>query len=223
MPTQVEWIPQGIRNHPVMSWIVSSVLLVTASAGMTWTVLNATTMGEMDGRNKGLTSEIAYLREEKKTAQERYDAAQASREQAIDKRVDERSTEYQDRIKNLEARNENLIQENANLKSTLSALNSVEHQQAAKRKDSRLSKLNADLEQNNRLIAEVQQLLYKTSASAGYDRASCEKERTNFYSNVCEQASKEESQVRALQEKSSLLERKGEILSGQILDLEGKE
>lgn len=79
------------------------------------------------------------------------------------------------------------------------------------------------MDKNNRQIAEVQHLFYQTSASAGYDRAACGKERENVYSNICEQASKQESQVRALQEKISLLERQGKNLSDQMMALEGKE
>lgn len=223
MSGQVEWIPKKIRNHPVISWLIGSVILVTASVSMTWTVLNATTLGEIKERNEGLTSEIAYLREENRTAQARYDTAQASREDNISKRADELSVGYREHIKSLEAQYEKLLLENAELKSTLSALSSGERRQATERKEGRLSKLSAAMDLNNRQIAEVQQLLYKTSATAGYDRAACGKERINVYSNICEQASKEESQVRTLQEKISLLERQGKNLSDQMMALEGKD
>lgn len=217
------WIPLTIRNHPVITWIVWSAALATVSTIITSEVLNNTTLAEMKVRNEGLTSDIAYLREEIRTAHSRYDAAQASREETISKRVAELSAGYRENVKSLEERNEKLLLENADLKSTLSALRSVERRQSSDRKETRLSKLSAALELNIRQIAEAQQLLYRTSASAGYDRASCGKKSANVYSNICEQASKQESQVRALQEKISLLERQGKNLSDQIIALEEKE
>lgn len=217
------WIPLTIRNHPVITWIVWSAALATVSTIITSEVLNNTTLAEMKVRNEGLTSDIAYLREENRTALGRYDAAQASREETISKRVAELSAGYRENVKSLEELNEKLVLENADLKSTLSALSSGERRQAMERKEARLSKLSAALELNNRQIAEVQKLLYDTSASAGYDRAACGKESTNVYSNICEQASMQESQVRALQEKLSLLERQGKNLSDQMTALEGKE
>ena len=216
-------IPQAIRNHPVIAWIIWSVALAAVAAFTTSKVLNNTTMGEMKGRNDGLTSEIAHLREENRTAQERLDAAQVSREETISKRAGELSAGYREHIKSLEGKNEKLLLENANLKSTLSALSNEERLQTAERKEVRLSKLSAAQDLNNRQIAEVQQLLYQISASAGYDRAECGKERANFYSNICEQASKQESQVRALQEKISLLVRQGKNLSDQMMALVGIE
>lgn len=218
-----EWIPEKVRNHPVVSWIISSTILVTASAGMTWTVLNTTTMSVIKVQNEGLTSEIVHLREENRTAQGRLDAAQASREETISKRAGELSAGYREYIESLEKKNEKLQLENENLKSTLSALSSGERRQAMERKEARLSKLSAALELNNRQIAEVQKLLYETSASAAYDRAECEKERKEYYSNICEQASRQEAQVRALQEKTGLLERQGKNLSDQMLALEKEE
>lgn len=217
------WIPLTIRNHPVITWIVWSAALATVSTIITSEVLNNTTLAEMKVRNEGLTSDIAYLREEIRTAHSRYDAAQASREETISKRVAELSAGYRENVKSLEERNEKLLLENADLKSTLSALRSVERRQSSDRKETRLSKLSAALELNIRQIAEAQQLLYRTSASAGYDRAACGKKSANVYSNICEQASKQESQVRALQEKISLLERQGKNLSDQIIALEEKE
>lgn len=217
------WIPLTIRNHPVITWIVWSAALATVSIIITSEVLNNTTLAEMKVRNEGLTSDIAYLREENRTAQSRYDAAQASREETISKRVAELSAGYRENVKSLEERNEKLVLENADLKSTLSALSSGERRQAMERKEARLSKLSAALELNNRQIAEVQKLLYETSASAAYDRAECEKERKDYYSNICEQASRQEAQVRALQEKISLLERQGKNLSDQMMELEKKE
>lgn len=194
-------------------------MLVAASVSMTWTVLIATTLGEIKEQNEELTSEIAHLREENRTAQGRYDAVQTSREETISKRADELSAGYREQIKSLEARYEQLL---LDLKSTLSALSSGERLQATEYKKARLSKLRAAADLSNRQISEVQQLLYKTSATASYGRAACGKERTNVYSNICEQASKEESQVRALQEKISLLERQGKNLSDQMMALEGK-
>jgi len=219
----VRFIPQVIRNHPVIAWISWSVALAIVVAMGTSKVLNNTTLAQMKGRNEGLTADIAYLREENRTAQSRYDTAQASREETISKRVAELSVGYREQIKSLEEQNEKLLLENASLKSTLNELSSRERQQATERKETRITKLSATLDENNRQIAEVQQLIYQTSASAGYDRAECGKERTNFYSNICEQASKQESQVRALQEKISLLEKQGKSLSDQIIALEGKE
>lgn len=195
-------IPQVIRNHPVIAWIIWSVALATVATITTSEVLNNTTMKEIKGRNDGLTSDIAHLRKENRTAQERLDAAQTSREETISKRAGELSAGYREYIKSLEEKNEKLLLENANLKSTLSALSNEERRQNVERKEARLSKLSAAQDLNNKQIAQVQQLLYQTSASAGYDRAACEKERTNFYSNICEQASKQESQVRSLQEKN---------------------
>jgi len=217
------WIPLTIRNHPVITWIVWSTALATVSTIITSEVLNNTTLAEMKVRNEGLTSDIAYLREENRTAQSRYDAAQASREETISKRVAELSAGYRENVKSLEERNEKLVLENADLKSTLSALSSGERRQAMERKEARLSKLSAALDENNRQIAEVQRLLYQTSASAAYDRAECEKERKDYYSNICEQASRQEAQVRALQEKTSLFERQGKNLSDQMLALEKEE
>lgn len=217
------WIPLTIRNHPVITWIIWSAALATVSAIITSEMLNNTTLAEMKVRNEGLTSDIAYLREEIRTAHSRYDAAQASREETISKRVAELSAGYRENVKSLEERNEKLVLENADLESTLSALRSVERRQSTERKETRLSKLSAALELNNRQIAEAQQLLYRTSASAGYDRAACGKKSETVYSNICEQASKQESQVRALQEKISLLERQGKNLSDQIIALEEKE
>jgi|GEM_PF-2966093 len=217
------WIPLTIRNHPVITWIVWSAALATVSAIITSEMLNNTTLAEMKVRNEGLTSDIAYLREEVRTAHSRYDAAQASREETISKRVAELSAGYRENVKSLEERNEKLVLENADLKSMLSALRGVERRQTTERKEARLSKLSAALELNTRQIAEAQQLLYRTSASAGYDRAACGKKSANVYSNICEQASKQESQVRALQEKISLLERQGKNLSDQIIALEEKE
>ena len=219
----VRFIPQVIRNHPVIAWISWSVALAIVVAMGTSKVLNNTTLAQMKGRNEGLTADIANLREENRTAQSRYDTAQASREETISKRVAELSVGYREQIKSLEEQNEKLLLENASLKSTLNELSSRERQQATERKETRITKLSATLDENNRQIAEVQQLIYQTSASAGYDRAECGKERTNFYSNICEQASKQESQVRALQEKISLLEKQGKSLSDQIIALEGKE
>lgn len=217
------WIPLKIRNHPVIIWIVWSAALATVSTIITSEVLNNTTLAEMKVRNEGLTSDIAYLREEIRTVHSRYDGALASREETISKRVAELSTGYRENVKSLEERNEKLVLENADLKSTLSALRSVERRQSSDRKETRLSKLSAALELNIRQIAEAQQLLYRTSASAGYDRAACGKKSANVYSNICEQASKQESQVRALQEKISLLERQSKNLSDQIIALEEKE
>lgn len=219
----VRLIPRVIRNHPVISWIIWSVALAIVVAIGTSRVLNNTTLAQMKGRNEGLTADIVYLREENRTAQSRYDMAQASREETISKRVAELSAGYREHIKSIEERNEKLQLENAELKSTLSTLSSVERQQAVERKSAMLSKLSAAQDLNNRQIAEVQQLIYQTSASAGYDRAECGKERTHVYSNICEQASKQESQVRALQDKISQLERQGKNLSDQMMALEGKE
>ena len=217
-----EWIPEKIRNHPVMSWFISSAVLVILSVGMTSTVLNATSLGEMKVRIEGLSSENTLLHEELRTAQGRYDVAQASREDTISKRAGELSAAYRESMKSLEVRYEQLLKENEHLKSTISTLSSAERRQAAERNEARLKELSAALDLNNRQIAESQHLFYKTNASAGYDRASCNREKNNFYSNVCEQASKAESQARALQEQISLLERKGESLRNQMMALEGK-
>ena len=220
MLSQPEWIPAVIRTHPVMRWFISSAILVIASVSLTWYALNATTLGEKEGRIAGLTLQNSLLHEELRAVQNRYDAAQASREDTISKRSGELSAAYRESMKSLGERYDQLLQENADLKSTLSALNSGERRQAAERKAARLSELSAERDLINRKMTEAQQLLYKTSASAGYDRASCTKEKQNFYSNVCEHAAKEEAQVRALQEKVSLLERQGEVLSNQMTALE---
>lgn len=219
----VRFIPRLIRNHPIIAWISWSVALANAVAMGTSEVLNNTTLAQMKVRNEGLTSDIAYLREENLTAQSRYNAAQASREETISKRVAELSAGYRENVRSLEERNEKLVLENVDLKSTLSALSSGERRQEMERKEARLSALSAALELNNRQIAEVQKMIYETSASAGYDRAACGKESTNVYSNICEQASKQEAQVRALQEKISQLERQGKSLNDQMMALEGKE
>lgn len=223
MSSYPEWIPAKIRNHPVMSGFISITMLVMLTVAMTWTVLNATSMGQMKVRIEGLSSENALLHEELRTAQGRYDAAQVSREETISKRAGELSAGYRESMKGLEVRYEQILHENAELKSTLITLTSGERRQAAERKESRLSELNVTLDLNTKQIAEAQQLLYQTSASAGYDRASCNREKENFYSNVCEHASKAESQVQVLQEKINLLERQGKNLSDQIVALEGKE
>lgn len=218
MFSYLEWIPEKIRNHPV----ISGAILVMVSVGITWKVLDATSMGSMKVRTEALSAENAVLHEELRIAQGRYDAAQASREETISKRAGELSAAYRESMNSLEARYEHVLQENAELKDTLSTLYSGERRQAAERKEARLKELSAALDQNSRQIAETQQLLYQTSATAGYDRASCEREKQNFYSNICEHASKEESQVKALQEKIGLLERQGRNLSDQIVALEGK-
>jgi|EndMetStandDraft_3_1072993.scaffolds.fasta_scaffold01767_2 hypothetical protein len=218
MFSYLEWIPEKIRNHP----FISGAILVMVSVGITWKVLDATSMGSMKVRTEALSAENAVLHEELRIAHGRYDAAQASREDTISKRAGELSAAYRKSMNSLEARYEHILQENAELKDTLSTLYSGERRQAAERKEARLNELSAALDQNSRQIAEAQQLLYQTSATAGYDRASCDREKQNFYSNVCEHASKEESQVKALQEKIGMLERQGRNLSDQIVALEGK-
>ncbi|MCZ4061116.1 hypothetical protein O3W44_21490 [Pantoea sp. LMR881] len=206
------------------AWFISSCTLIFLSVGTTWAVLNATTLGEMKGRIEGLTWQNQRLTEDLRIAQSRYDTAQATRDDAISKKAIELSAGYKESMNALSARYENVLQENADLKNTLNALSSGERQQAAERKESRLKELSDAMALNSKQIEQEYRLLHETSASAGYERTSCEKEKEdkNVFSNVCEQASKHESEARSLREKISSLEKHGEILSGQMMALESQ-
>ncbi len=223
MPSHPGWIPEKITNHPVASWFISSVTLIFLSVSFTWMVLNATTLEEQKGRNEGLTLQNQRLTEDLRLAQTRYDVALSGRDEFISKKASELSAGYRESMAELNTRYDKILQENTDLKSTLATLSSSERQQAAIRKASRLQELSAAQNENSKQIAEAHRLLSEMSGRAGYDRAECEKEDKNTFSNVCEQASLAESRARSQREKISSLEKYGERLSSQLMALEGKE
>lgn len=120
-------------------------------------------------------------------------------------------------------RYDKILKENVDLQNTLNALSSRERQQAARRKESRHQELSAAQDENSKQITEAHRLLSEISGRGGYERAACEKEDENTFSNVCEQASLAESETRSQREKISSLEKYGESLSSQLLALEGRE
>lgn len=217
------WIPEKIKNHPVAAWFISSGTLVFLSVSVTWMVLNATTLGELKGRNEGLTWQNQRLTEDLRSAQSRYDSAQAGRDEFITRKASELSAGYRESMAELNVRYDKILKENVDLQNTLNALSSGERQQAARRKESRLQELSAAQDENSKQITEAHRLLSEISGKAGYERAACEKEDENTFSNVCEQASLAESRARSQREKISSLEKYGESLSSQLMALEGRE
>jgi len=208
-----------ITNHPVASWFISSVTLVFVSLSVTRIVLNVTTLGEQKGRNEGLALQNQRLTEDLRLAQTRYNVAQVSRDKFISKKASELSAGYWESIAEVNMRYDKIIQENAGLKSTLAALSSAKRQQEAICKASRLQELSAAQNENSKQIAEAHRLVSEMSGRAGYNRAECEKEDENTFSNVCLQVSLAESRIRSQREKISSLEIYGERLSSQLMAL----